>query len=340
MTSRSSLVRLVAALLCFSLVSAGVPVLAQAQRAESKSHKKGEPKAETKEAPAAEAPADDAKTRATELKRQGDDAMQRIDYQHALELYTQAYELDPNPALLYNRGRALEALAHYPEALEQLEAFDRDAPPELKARVPKLGELLANVRSKVSTLQIRCNIGGARVLVRQRVVATTPLKAPLRVNAGKAVVEVEADGYNNYRKSLNLPGGGALDLDIQLLSKATSGVLVVSSPVPGAVVFVDGSRVGAVPAQAVLPAGKHQVTLRHKDYDEVDTSAVVQAGLKNEISVALEKPPPITAKWWFWTGVGVVVVGGAVVTYALLTEKKADKGDIPPGQVSGPLMRF
>jgi hypothetical protein len=36
----------------------------------------------------------------------------------------------------------------------------------------------------------------------------------------------------------------------------------------------------------------------------------------------------------------VVVVGGVVLTYALLTERSADSGTIKPGQGAAPLLRF
>ena len=85
----------------------------------------------------------------------------------------------------------------------------------------------------------------------------------------------------------------------------------------GAVVFVDDKRVGEVPVQAVLAAGNHRVRVRHAGYDDANTRAVVTAGGRSELAVPLDKPPPLTSRWWFWTGVGVVVVGGAVLAYAL-----------------------
>ncbi len=277
---------------------------------------------------------------AADLKAQGDDAMQRIEYEKALDLYNRAYALDPAPALLYNRGRAYEALARYPEALDQLEEFERTAPDELKAKVKKLDELLARVRAKVSELEVKANVDGARVLLRAKVVGTTPLGKPLRVNAGKAVVEVSKEGYHPFRRTVALTGGGKLTLDAELFSKSKTGVLTIGSPVAGATVFIDGKRLGIAPVQTALSAGRHRVVVRHEDYDEADTSVEMVAGTRNRIDVPLDKPTPVVSRWWFWTGVGVVVVSGAVLTYALLTERSADKGDIPPGQVSGPLMRF
>ena len=64
------------------------------------------------------------------------------------------------------------------------------------------------------------------------------------------------------------------------------------------------------------------------------------AGERKTISVELDKSAGITSKWWFWAGAGVVVVGGVALTAALLTEREADPGDIPPGRVSAPLIHF
>src|SRR5687767_2911590 len=80
------------------------------------------------------------------LKKQGDDAMIALHYEDALGHYKKAYELSGNSALLYNMGRAYEALADYPSALEALEMFAEKAPPELRARVPKLDELVFYIR--------------------------------------------------------------------------------------------------------------------------------------------------------------------------------------------------
>ncbi|HEU4410425.1 MAG TPA: hypothetical protein VFS43_34540 [Polyangiaceae bacterium] len=51
-----------------------------------------------------------------------------------------------------------------------------------------------------------------------------------------------------------------------------------------------------------------------------------------------EKPvdaKPFWSQWWFWTGAGVLVAGGAATAYALSTEKAPGEGSI--GRVVGPL---
>ena len=281
-----------------------------------------------------------APSEAEALKAQGDEAMVSLRYADALDFYTRGYDLEKNPALLYNRARALEALTRFPDALDQLEAFAREAPDELKAKVPLLGELLVELRGKVSELSVAANVAGARVLVRDQAVGTTPLSSPLRLNAGTASIEVTADGYHPWKKQVALPGGGKLDIAAKLVTRATTGVLRVTSPVAGALVLVDDERIGAVPAEVQVAAGPHRVLVQKQGYEPVRTTAVVSVGGRREMRVALDEIPPITARWWFWAGVGVVVAGGTALTVALLTERSADSGDIEPGRVSGPLVEF
>jgi hypothetical protein len=164
----------------------------------------------------------------------------------------------------------------------------------------------------------------------------TPL-GPLSTNAGRVTLEVIAEGYRPYKRELDLAGGRETVIDVTLLSKGTSGVLVVQSPVAGAEVDVDGKPAGQVPIEVVVTAGAHPVVVRKSGYDPKDTSVVVAVDERKTVSIGLERAAPITAKWWFWTSIGVVVVAGAVTTYALVTERKADTGTYPPGQVAGPL---
>src|SRR5262245_14749543 len=96
-------------------------------------------------------PGADDNARAAELKKQGDVAIDSMRYGEAVDAYSKAYALAKDPALLYNRGRALQALGDFPGALEALEGFDATASAELKARVPRLNALLTEVRAKVAT---------------------------------------------------------------------------------------------------------------------------------------------------------------------------------------------
>lgn len=275
-------------------------------------------------------------TRAKERKAEGDRAMDKLRHADALTAYTESYALMPEPALLYNMGRALEALDRLPEALEKLEAFRKQAPKELLAKVPGLDERIANIKKKVSTLTVKVNVEGARILVRDLVMGLAPLEKPLALRAGKAEVLIEADGYFPYSASIDLPGGGGYVIDAALSSKATMGKLIVEAPRTGVSVLVDGQHAGQAPIETIVKPGTHKILGRHAEFLDYETSVVVGAGESRKVALVLVRPPPIYAKWWFWTSIGVVVAGGAIggTVYALTTERDPDKGDIAPGQLS------
>jgi hypothetical protein len=279
-------------------------------------------------APAAE----DLAARAAERKKAGDQAMEGLRYADALAAYGEAYAVTKDPALLYNMGRALQAQSRFPEALEKLRAFEAAASPELKARVPRLAKLIEEIGAKVSTLTIRVNMEGARVLVRDAVVGKAPLPAPLALGAGPAVVEVEAEGFYPAKKSVELVGGGELTVELELASRATTGVLGVKASAPAAEVSIDGKRAGLAPLEVNVAKGTHRVLVRHPDYKPYETSVVVVAGETKSVDAALQRPSVVT-RWWFWTGVAVVAAAGAGVAIAAVTERKPDTGTIAPGQL-------
>lgn len=286
-------------------------------------------------------PDDAAKAKAAELKKQGDALMDALKYLDALNAYDQAYALSHDPAIRYNRGRAYQALGRFPEALEELEAFQAEGSAELKAKVPKLVELIADVRLHIAKLELKCNVDGARVLVRDKVVGTTPITQPLALSVGPATLEITVEGYFPFKQSLTLPAGGKLVVDAVLVTKQTKGILVVKSGVAGATAFVDDKLVGTVPAEVVVDPGTHKIVVRRDQYDDAETSTLVPVGERKEITVDLGEKGSITSKWWFWTGIGaVVVVGGVTAYYAYTHERSPSSGDLPPGQTRGPLSLF
>jgi len=277
---------------------------------------------------------------AREVQLQGDRAMLEMRYFDALRLYEQAQVLEPaNVGLNYSIARAHQMLGEFPEALTALERFERLASVEQKATVGYLQQLFADLRSRVSTLHLDCNQAGARVLVRDHVIGTTPLPSSTRLSAGAATIQVELDGFFPARKEVVLPGGGTLDLRLELHARSRSAMLIVNTRPSGAVVLVDGLRVGTSSprAELVVAAGSHQVTAVREGYDRASVPVVLGAGSTRALTVSLEPSTPITHRWWFWTGVAVAAVGGGTLAAALLTERAPGHGSLTPGQVRAPL---
>jgi len=167
------------------------------------------------------ATADDQQPDAAELKRQGDAAMASLHYRDALAAYEKAYAINHDPAILYNRARGEQALGDFPAALDAIEEFVRAAPDDLKRRVPKLADLVADIRSRVALVVVNCAVDGASVFVGGRLVGKTPLSAPLRVAAGEVAVSVEAHARVTFRQDVNAPGGKITTVNATLASEVT-----------------------------------------------------------------------------------------------------------------------
>ncbi len=237
----------------------------------------------------ADAQADGADPTA-QLKADGDRAMAEHRYLDALGLYDRAYAASRSAAVLFNRGRALEALGRYPEALDTFERFDREAAKDVRARVPKLDEILATTRARVTTLTVLVRPDGARVLLDGVQLGLAPL-APARVNAGRATLEISADGHDTERREITLDGGARTALEVTLRRREAARAVNPVVPTPGN------------PADAGTTG-------------------------------------PMTSRWWFWAGVGIVVVSGVVTVVALTTEKSPEPGSYPPGVLRAPAVRF
>lgn len=287
-------------------------------------------------APRAPKAASGPESEARRLKREGDALMDRDKYADALALYARAYELSGDPALLFNQGRALEALGDYPEALDMLERFERDATPALRAKTPGLAEHMEDLRQRIATLVVRSNVPGARLLVREKAAGTLGGELRLRTRAGPATVEVVADGYEPFRQEVELGGGSTLVVEAKLVPRKSDALLVVRTR-PSADLTLDGKPLGRSPLEVRVRPGTHELLATAPGYVDDRMSMTLELGDRRDVELELRKTStPVTGRWWFWTGIVVVLAGGAATAYALTTERDASRGTFQPGQVPGP----
>src|SRR3954471_6756944 len=114
--------------------------------------------------------------RAAALRAAGNQAMLEMRYVDALAAYQQAATLEPDyKGVLYSIARAHQLLGEFADALKTLERFNREASAETKAKVGGLERLFDELRARVGMLEVTCNVNGARVLFRGKVLGTTPL---------------------------------------------------------------------------------------------------------------------------------------------------------------------
>lgn len=268
-----------------------------------------------------------------ELRERGHAAMRSARPADALEAYQAVYAASHDPAMLYNMARAQQALTNYAQAVELLKRFKDEAPADLLAKVP-FENLLGEMEGRVHTLTIRCDVPGSEVRLNDRIVGSTPIRAPLRINSGPTDIEVRGEGFIPFKRRLDLRGGAASTIDVDLVRADRSGILMVRSPQAGAAVSIDGAPVGQVPLELPLNAGQHEVVVTKDGFKPSKSRVIVVTGQRKETSIDLAGTPGLLTRWWFWTSVGVVLAGGVASYIALTTEKDPPNGSIVPGQAS------
>ena len=116
-------------------------------------------------------------------------------YEGALQEFDAAYTISPQFSVLYNIGQALVALDHPTKAIEALGKYLSEGKEQVpEARRQKVQAQLASLSARLAALSITTDRPGASISIDGRDVGATPLKDPVRVDAGTHTIAVKMDG--------------------------------------------------------------------------------------------------------------------------------------------------
>lgn len=243
-------------------------------------------------------PAPQAKATAQGLLNEGSRLYGEGDYASALDKFSAAYAAYPSPKLMFNIGQTNRDLGRPVEALRAFEKFlvdALDASPETTAGARSS---LAELREKLGRIRIDCPTSDTEVSIDGKSVGMTPLSEPIWATPGRHQVTA-----NRARAA---PAIEIVDVSAGALHTVTLELHVLAVPVivaPVAPVAPVALVAPAAPAESPTPA----------------PPATTAADLTT-IPVAPSQPAsdsPIYKKWWVWTGVGAIVVGGTVTAFLL-----------------------
>ena len=327
MTCRSSNVLTTAVM----LIVAGMPVVARADRPAT-------PGAATA-APAAPddpkvAEARDAFVKATELAK-------RAQWAEALASFERSSSLRPHPVTTYNIGFCQRALGAYTLARDAFAQALHDDEAKGGGQLPEMLKTeatgyVAEIDALLSSVTVHLSPPGAIVAIDgrpldARVVGGAPIfvagvrppgpgeAAPgsefrVRLNPGLHILSFTRTGFAAAVERKTLQPGANPDLRYAL--DRLPATLHIASNQDNAIVTVGGVDVGAVPVDVSRPGGSYKVVVRKRGYKPFEVDAVVRPGEDLDVRANLvEDRPALTQRWWFWTGVAVVVAGAALGTY-------------------------
>ena len=276
-----------------------------------------------------------ARSEAQSLKNQGDTLFRAREFASAIDAYQKSYATYPDARVLYNEARSLQALGRYSESLGRLNHFARVATSEIKAEVPGLPALQADLRSRVAEVVIRINQPDAQVTFHNQPLTVTA--EPILVDAGEGLLRVAKEGFFAYERQVTLRGGGSASFDVTLGSIERHAQVSIKSRIAGSAISIDGQALAQAPTEALLLPGTHRVVAHREGYSDASTQVILVAGQHRELELNPLEQHPLLGQWWFWAGAAVVLAGGVTTAIVIARHEDGSNGDFSPSIVSGPL---
>jgi hypothetical protein len=158
---------------------------------------------------------------------------------------------------------------------------------EITVEAEKETSLTAELTMKYGSISLGSKPTKAKILLNGIEIATTP--ASLRsVPHGTHLVEVRMDGYNVWKKSVNVESGKER-VFTAILQLKTGSVSIESQP-KDANIYLDGKYAGTTPEriQSIIP-GTHEIKVKMDEYDAWSETVNIEAGKENIITVVLQR---------------------------------------------------
>ncbi|HEX7451527.1 MAG TPA: PEGA domain-containing protein [Polyangiaceae bacterium] len=142
----------------------------------------------------------------------------------ALVEFERAYELSKNYKVLYNIGQVRIQLGRYAQGREALAEYLRLGGENVNAeRLAAVNKDLAMLVERTASLNIVANQPGADISLDGKVIGTSPLSAPLVVDAGEHSLVLHKSGYYDRSQSVTLAGREQIDVTVELVPVAEVG---------------------------------------------------------------------------------------------------------------------
>ena len=135
----------------------------------------------------------------------------------ALVEFERAYQLSNNYKVLYNIGQVRIQLGRYAKAKEALEEYLKIGGSNLSTeRTQAVNKDLATLAERTASLNVVTKEDGADISLDGKVIGTSPLTAPVIVDAGEHTLVLHKSGFYDSAQSVTLAGHDQIDLTVEL----------------------------------------------------------------------------------------------------------------------------
>lgn len=224
-----------------------------------------------------------------------------------------------SPEALFNLAIALRGTGSNRRAIAIFERFQRAATaPVYAATVHESERHLRELHASLVHVRVEITGGPDEVLVDAEAVARGNLSAEIVLDPGRHVFEARRRGHEPVRVERRFTPGSEATLRMDASERALPSTLVVETEDDRARIEVDGAVIGSGRATSTLPPGEHTVVVAFAEGPSQRRVVSTTAGARHVITMSRSTSRAVTARWWFWTAVGLAVAGATIGTYFAL----------------------
>ena len=150
------------------------------------------------------------------------------DYRASLVEFKRAYQLAPNPAVLYNIGETHYQLQNYAAASSALEQYLSESGPGAAHRA-EVEQTMQVLQSRVGRLEVQAS-PAASISVDDETIGTTPFASPPRVSIGHRKVTATRDGQAPMTQYVDISANETAHVRFNFVLPTASGAAGQAPP--------------------------------------------------------------------------------------------------------------
>lgn len=205
----------------------------------------------------------------------------------ALAEFKRAYDLIPNPLVLYNIGLVYAVMGRPVESVDALDRVLADPASLSPDRRERARQTRDEQAQRVAQLVVSTEVP-ATIELDGVEAGKTPMTQPLRVAGGVHFVGAIATGYAPARKEVTVASGEKADVHLELIPmQGRLAHVEVKTHLPHADVFVDGQLDARTPLtqSLTLAPGPHTIEVRRAGYQTARSEVTLGDGATGEVTL-------------------------------------------------------
>jgi hypothetical protein len=236
--------------------------------------------------------ADKTKSEAARHLEAGDEALKAGDAATAIREYEAARAVKPSFEASLGLARAERTRGDNLKAREQLQSITTEFGSKLDEK--QKGQLDAErtrVSAGIASLLLDVKEPGASVTLDGRSVGTTPLSAPIELNAGNYELSVKKAGFAADVRKLELTGGQNRVAVTLVRESKTSKLVITSQGSEPLTVFVNDQSVGTAPLSIDVAPGTYKISGKSAGKQAAPQTIQIELGQTTNVALAAADVP-------------------------------------------------